>query len=202
MRSLWLLALLAACSSRAVGIGVGVSEDGAVAPSCAAPRLCSLGIAQQQMMVEGVCSTVGGDLDIQPDTTQASTLKFCHCMHGCGPGIDGAFPIVVTNYSPTDHVLAIRDLFFTSADGALTYENQRPVDGLLHRRLTCAGDPTPWNGTVVSGSVEPMFIDEHFDVMSLHPGTYRLRLQLDVDGQLRWFELGTVTLAEGPACAA
>ena len=43
-------------------------------------------------------------------------------------------------------------------------------------------------------------VPQHFDVTAPGQGDYHVRVQLSVDGALRWFELGTMTLAEDTSC--
>jgi len=193
MKAIVPLLLAVACSERALEPALATSpSDGG---RCGEPRQCTQ--PEGVFALDRVCVTPNGDLTV---TGTPVSLAFCHCMHGCGPGIDGGIELAVENHGPSAATLEVLDVIYTSAvDPARVYEDHGPEPG-LRRLYTCDGDARTWDGRVRSGETERPLIPQHFDVDKIIAGTYRLRVQIGVDGQARWFELGMVTLDENKDC--
>jgi hypothetical protein len=201
VRATLIVLALAGCSERALEVAVAaappVGGDLAVADrpsSCGMQRDCTMIATHSPITLDHVCVTPNGDLEV---TGKATGLDFCHCMHGCGPGIDGAIAIDVANRGLAARALTLAAVHYQN--GAIALESP-PVEPGLRREYTCPGEATPWDGQVASGNLEHLVIPQHFDVAAPMPGDYAVRVQLSVDGMLRWFELGMFSLGENTAC--
>ena len=199
MRGLVLAAvLLASCSERALEVGAGTSAIfDAATTTCGDQRLCTESATKMKFTLPDVCVSSDGDLEI---TGKPVGLRFCHCLHGCGPGIDGAIELTIANHGLSARALALADVYYTGTGPAQEiYEDASAQPG-LRRMYTCAGEGAAWDGRVASGETELIVVPQHFDVTAPGQGDYHVRVQLSVDGALRWFELGTMTLAEDTSC--
>jgi hypothetical protein len=201
--ALVLAALLAGCGERALEVGVGsgaaptAGVDLAVADlaPCGEQRNCTITATHSPFTLDDVCVSPAGDLEI---TATAQSLAFCHCMHGCGPGIDGAISLDVANHGLSARMLVLAAVHYQK--DAIALESPS-VDPGLRREYTCHGEAVPWDGRIGSGHLEHLVIPQHFDVAMPMPGAYAVRVQLTVDGALRWFELGTFSLGEDANCS-
>ncbi len=195
MRALCGLLLLAGCAERALD-GVRAPGDLAApdgAAHCGAGRDCETLGPGTPVTLPGVCQSATGDLEV---TGTPVGLRFCHCLHGCGPGIDGGIALEVSNHGLASRQLSLRTVHHQH--GQVVFEAP-PMPG-LQRGYTCPGDAVPWDGRVIAGATEHLVVPQHFDVSAPAPAAYAVRVQLSVDGALRWFELGSFTLAEDPGC--
>jgi hypothetical protein len=196
VRIAFFLLLLGACTERALDAHDGSLDGGADARMCGTARVCTGGATHSQFALDAVCVMPGGDLEI---TGKPLSLGFCHCLHGCGPGIDGAIELLVANHSTSAKKLELAGVLY--ARNEITYEDAGGTSPGLRRMYTCPGGPSFWDGKIASGTTERVVIPQHFDVIGEpSAGDYRLRVQLSVDGELRWFELGTITMPADPHC--
>ena len=196
MRAIALAILLmgASCSERALDVEVPPLPQ----PVCGAPRKCQIAATGAAVGAAAACPMVNGKLEI---AHKSSAVAFCHCMHGCGLGIDGTIELTVANYSAAKHTIVLVDVFFTNDEGTLHYEDKVATSAQrLTRAYHCDGEGTPFEGVVAPGAIDTLSIVEHFDVAESAPGPYRARIQLEVDGVLAWFELGEIILGTPAEC--
>jgi hypothetical protein len=188
---------LAACTERSLGAGEPslldasavvdmMSSDlrhspGDLAHVCP-PRQCTADAGS-------VCPSSTGLLEVDPGAVQA---RFC------GQLIDGSVEIVVSNFSAQSHVLELQQVSYFNSALSLGY-----ADGSakLTRAYSCAGEPDPWDGTVVAGAVDQLRIAQHFSIGDQPvAGTYTIIVVALTDGQSVNYELGDYPLAQDPTC--
>jgi len=184
----------AACSERALDVEV----PPVVSPVCGAPRKCQNPATGAALGGHATCPMINGKLEV---AHKSSSLGFCHCLHGCGLGIDGTIELSVANFGAVPHTIVLHDVFFTNDEGTLHFEDKDQTSAQrLAREYLCDGEESPFAGVIAAGAIDTLSISEHFDVDTSAPGPYRARAQLDVDGELAWFELGKIVLSAPSAC--
>jgi hypothetical protein len=115
----------------------------------------------------------------------SSSVVFCFCRHGCGPGLDGSIQIVVRNTGASTLTFQPAALHFS---GASTFEVDRD-HGLLGA----------FPKTVPAGDEITLHLSLQPDLDADFPfGEYSLRLRSSVGAQTVESDLGTLEIPYSP----
>jgi hypothetical protein len=191
---------IAGCTERSLGLAETVEpvDD----RPCGNERTCSGG-TRGAFTQKGVCVSDGGKVELEALGAEAT---FCHCLHGCGPGIEARLAFRARNRGrgevSIDWSRVVYQALATSWSAPLSIEDR--ADGCcspgVRRDYRCQGDRAPWDRQIASGAVEDLVIEEHFDVSQIAPGRYRIDAELLVDGAVRDLSFGELDVAELPGC--
>jgi len=192
--------LLAGCASTVSGSDANVDATAVDAMVCVPARTCSHEAAGIPSVSAAVCHPTGGQIGL---TVVDPQLRFCNCLHGFGPGIDGYVRFRVVNPTAAPIQIGLTPtLALTSVEDGRPLELGSCCTVQVYREYRCfeeAGGGA-WTGRVQPGRTEVPQVNVHLDTPENRPGRYRGTLTFTIDGAPHTLDLGEfpVVMAPGP----